>query len=1170
MATGTLKQQSSSQPRDAQAERYQDYIEDQLDRTSSYVRTVDIAVAMTTLLIGVFVIMLTAAVVDHWIIPGGLGGFGRWVFFIALAGGAGYYTTRFVLPLFIRRINPLYAARAIEQSEPTLKNSLINFLMLRSQPKNIHKGVFRAVESRAARDLTHVSVDTAVDRSHLIKLGYVLIAMVILFAAYVFISPKSPLPSIGRVLAPWGDIERPSRVEIELYPHSPKEVFRGQHLSVSALVHGLDDGEEVTLYWSTADGQIANEPIVMYQEKDDPRHRCTIPAEKSQGLRQDIQYWVVAGDARTATIDVPVLEELFITVDDVRYEYPEYTGKEPTVQSHGDIRAVEGTIVTISSTANQPIKSAHLDYDCDGTIDELASSIDGNRAEFRIPLSLMGRDRQIEQSTYWVRFFTEQDRENTKPVKHRIEVLPDWPPEVNIVAPQKDRIEVLPTGRVLFRLRGRDNDYGLVHVGFVIEKDGKQLATVPLLAEKDTPWLGESWIERSWVFEPAKYKLVPGDVVQVFAEVIDNKQPRGQKRASRQKIEVVVLEPPKPKDKQDQAPPQDPNKAKQPMNPEQRDKPDMGDPSMQPNEQPGQGDQPEQGDQKQDGMGDGMKNAGEGGMGEQENGGMQNEPMDGGQKGMGSEGGTSGGGEKGTDGDAKPKEGMGMGEGDSSGMGRKSDDPNATPSDQPSSGDGTGGPQDRPVNPNDDREVIDRINRHRDQQNGAGKPKPGEKSSDGMSGSSGSNQPGDMGTKPEQDMGMNSDGGMADGGGEKMGSEGGMSDPGMNNPEQPGNKAGDPMGTGEKPDGTGGMDPMSGAGEKKPMGTEDMSGGTGMKPDDQRSGDSPKDGAGNSSSGMKPGDKKPKSEGMDSKPTAMGDPSQQNKGMGMGEQKNDGNVDQKKKGQGSQADDEGHGKRDGEGTAGSSTSKDDGAGMSNEKGMGETSDMAGDDKKAMGESGKSDKSKQGNGSRRDGTGDKKGGKPTDNPKDGTSPMEDDGMGGEPSKSPGDGESGKADKRAKDGKPNGFGGDREGTIRNGRDDGPDTPSEDKAVPDKQRRDYARKRTELALEHIEKELAKSKSDLFDKDNGLTREQGKAWAERMRKLLKEAKNSGNRGKAQEKLDQTLDNLGIRPQRSTVGRGTTARDRFRDVHRGVDIPPPAEFADQVRAYKKGASSGQ
>ena len=44
-------------------------------------------------------------------------------------------------------------------------------------------------------------METSVDRARIVRLGYVLVALVVLFALYLVLSPKSPLVSVGRILA---------------------------------------------------------------------------------------------------------------------------------------------------------------------------------------------------------------------------------------------------------------------------------------------------------------------------------------------------------------------------------------------------------------------------------------------------------------------------------------------------------------------------------------------------------------------------------------------------------------------------------------------------------------------------------------------------------------------------------------------------------------------------------------------------------------------------------------------------------------------------------------------------------------------------------------------------------------------------------------------------------
>ena len=79
-------------------------------------------------------------------------------------------------------------------------------------------------------------VEATVDRSRLIHAGYVLCGVMALFAAYKILSPKDPFQTVARVLAPWADIARPSRVQISDVQPGNAEVYHGQTVNVSALV----------------------------------------------------------------------------------------------------------------------------------------------------------------------------------------------------------------------------------------------------------------------------------------------------------------------------------------------------------------------------------------------------------------------------------------------------------------------------------------------------------------------------------------------------------------------------------------------------------------------------------------------------------------------------------------------------------------------------------------------------------------------------------------------------------------------------------------------------------------------------------------------------------------------------------------------------------------------
>ena len=174
MATGTAN--AATESATSKASRNEQYIQQQLDRTRANVKLVDLFGGLMIMTAGILGFLLVAAVVDAWMFELGVGG--RLVALLILLAGSAAYFTRLVLPLLIRRINPAYAARAIEQSQPTLKNSLINFLMMRAHRDQENAVVYQAVEQQAAVDLSHVAIESAVDRTKLIRIGYVMIQLV--------------------------------------------------------------------------------------------------------------------------------------------------------------------------------------------------------------------------------------------------------------------------------------------------------------------------------------------------------------------------------------------------------------------------------------------------------------------------------------------------------------------------------------------------------------------------------------------------------------------------------------------------------------------------------------------------------------------------------------------------------------------------------------------------------------------------------------------------------------------------------------------------------------------------------------------------------------------------------------------------------------------------------
>jgi collagen type III alpha len=576
-------------------------VDDHIRRTRRSLKIVDLLSGIITLTIGLLLYLLMAALLEHWLIPGGWSTTARTILLLVMLAGMTWYGWLAFWPLIRQSINPLYAAKTIEQASPSLKNSLLNLLMFRAHgrhsnaPQRLPQPVYQAIEQQAAMRLAQVQTDTAVDHSAVLRLGYTLVAVMAVFALYRLLSPKDPIASAGRVLMPWSMIAAPSRVQILNIEPGDIAVARGEPLTIQANILGLQEEEPVILRYSTSDGQHAQQSIAMWLTAEDGqpniRYQCQLPDSRSTdltaagslshampgsrlstthqghqrtGIQQDLQYWIEAGDSRSARYQIKMIDRPTMVVERIRYIYPDYTGFPPReVVASGDIRALEGTQVIISALANYPILRAHLDFEADGRHDVAMRVVqsretpqedhkDGvaadsdpatpaDRATVTFPLKLRDDRRTPRHSSYVLRFTTSSNQSNLGPPKYQIDVTPDYAPEITLATTTP---ELPPEGKVLdvrldqtisVTLEASDPDFALADVRVVgqlqeaLEQEqgrekGQQHAARPLeqvlLSGRHT-----GRYTGSTNFTPRELGLKAGAILHYWAAASDNRTP---------------------------------------------------------------------------------------------------------------------------------------------------------------------------------------------------------------------------------------------------------------------------------------------------------------------------------------------------------------------------------------------------------------------------------------------------------------------------------------------------------------------------------------------------------------------------------------------------------------------------------------------------------------------
>jgi len=1130
---------------------YDDYIEQQIRKTGLHVKLVDIAWALMTLAAAWLALLLGLALVDHWIV--GLSFWGRLAAFVVLVAGSVVFFLRQLGPPLLRRVNPVFAARTIEQVEPSLKNSLINLLLFRARRGEVRDVVYEAMERQAAIDLSRVPVDAAVDRTQLVRVAAILAGLLIIGGLYKTLSPKDPFQTVARIAMPWKSIARPSRVQLADVLPGHTAIYQGRTLPVSAQVLGLDAGAPVTLYYSTADGQLLDQAVPLAAVDGSPRF-ATLLLPGGNGIQQDLIYRIEAGDAVSENYRVRVLEAPSIVVQQIEYEFPDYTGlPSQVVPRQGDIRALEGTRVTLVAAANLDIQTAQLEFDPPTTPEGDPDRPPVLAGRGILPMQAVGREARVSftltvqedrqtptHHSYQLRFATPDRQGNEDPIVHRIEVIPDLPPWLEILVPETRETEVPENGQQLIQLRAVDPDFQLARITLQLTRDGESVLQAELLEQ---PQSGQAVV--TYPLVPRKLGLVAGDVVQLQAVAADNRTApltaSPEPNTARTDTYTLRIIPGPPGDDRG--------------TPEDQEQPGL-DPQPSPDDQQGtQEDHPEgaapEGQNGQPGEEGPDGSTQEGAAPEGQNGQPGEEGPDGPtQEGAAPEGQNGQPGEEGPDGPTQE------------GAGANQQPADSQPSDQPQQGQaGAQGERSDTGQPSDQEGP---------EQSGDGS-QPGESSG----GSDRPSAPADL-EAAEREPGANGTANPSAGQAPPEGA--GDTRPQDGQPsEKPGTAGREPLPSDGTRDGDAierilehmrqqqgaesvpreGPDTRQNAGGRPEDGQARE---TGAGQDDQRSDQAPDAQGENRPRPLTPSDATPAPQ-----------PSQQPQSPSISPRQSDsqGGQDGDRSGGGEQGGGQ-NAARPGHDNAGSTTPDDDGAGTAPEPGAGDPSRQPGSEQPASSQTGQPGNEQGAGSTSRPGAqpdGDRpESGEPPAGRRDPGASGARDGAGQDASEQPSTG--------APAGQPQNPAAGRENIPSGGaRPAGPDAipqPAEPGADPgdDPANLQYARKATDLALEYLRDQKDNPDPQLLDQ-LGWNQDELKRFLERWESMRQRTAEAGADGRqAREELDEVIRSLGLRPQPERLRTVEPTGDILRGLQdEGGRSRPPANYLQQYRAYLKSTS---
>jgi hypothetical protein len=415
-----------------------------------------------------------------------------------------------------------FFAALVEQKHPELHNQLINALQLgRGHANGCSPRLIEAIVNDAANATADLDMNSSVNRQPLKRAAVIALGVASLIAVYAVVLTPRFTNGLARVLLPLADLPPYTATQLVAKSIQPGNatVPEGKPIVFRVEVAGIVPAAAQLV--RVAPGS-HSQAAVMPPEKTSENAFSSLPIQANESF----DYYIVAGDARSASYHVEVVKRPQVQRISVTYTLPAYTAKEPrrVEESDGEITAIPGTRVEVFLTATKLLQEALLVVDGreplslqKGAVDHtwLTSFVLWNKTD---PANEQVGGPLIQAPTrYQIRLKDTDGYENADPLWHSITPARDELPTVMIITPGRD-LQCKPDAQLELRVDARD-DYGIREVRLLYRVNEEQ--KVHELARFPHP--GEPKLETSdrFAWELRSRGLKGGDVVQYWAEATD-------------------------------------------------------------------------------------------------------------------------------------------------------------------------------------------------------------------------------------------------------------------------------------------------------------------------------------------------------------------------------------------------------------------------------------------------------------------------------------------------------------------------------------------------------------------------------------------------------------------------------------------------------------------------
>jgi hypothetical protein len=435
----------------------------------------------------------------------------RLIFFVVGAGGAGAVAWWWGVRLWRRRIDDEAVALMIERSLPAFRSRFIAAVQLAKTPDgSASPALVKALIAETTALAATMDFSVVVDSTRLRRWWKIAVLVLLVVATLALIGGSRTLPLVRRALLGTNPVPRKTLI---LAIQAPRVLAIGDDWQITATAGGIVPAQG-QLIVKTASGrrQVYELP---------PEGAPPVFGRGLHAVQESFSAVVALGDAESDSFAVRVKPRPAVAGVECRQIFPAYTQLLVQRRALGDLKILAGSRLALKVRTNAVMKSGEirlLGPERDKIAKAVPLAFDGQggvqlAGEIEIP-----REGVSGLTLYLV---DEDGVESRSAAVYPIEILPDQPPTIKILWPER-REELLTREATLLLAFEAKDDFGVAKVRLHYAVDwveGAPHKTVELDVGNALP--KELTRRFNWLLGRIVPHVEEGSVIDYWLEVLD-------------------------------------------------------------------------------------------------------------------------------------------------------------------------------------------------------------------------------------------------------------------------------------------------------------------------------------------------------------------------------------------------------------------------------------------------------------------------------------------------------------------------------------------------------------------------------------------------------------------------------------------------------------------------